>query len=389
MTFFSMADTQTKNAAGASTSQGAAAGPAQASQRLVSVDALRGFDMFWIVGGAEVITRLPGDGPVVRAVRNQLNHADWAGFRFYDLIFPLFLFLVGVAITLSLPKILATIGRRAAIARMVRRTIVLYLLGIFMYGGIEHGLAGVRLLGVLQRIAICYFAAAMLFCFLRPRGLIAWFAGLLIGYWALMTFVPVPGLGAGHFEKGANLANYIDSRFLPLRKWDKTWDPEGLLSTLPAIATCLFGVLAGLQLRNKSMSELRKVIWLVGIGVLSIALGYLWSLQFPVIKKIWTSSYVLVSGGYSCILLGLFLLVVDIWKFQLWCRPFVWIGANAITIYVGQTVVDFGDIASKILGGPVKEACGAYGDWMIAVAGVVLMLLTLRFLYQRGIFLKV
>jgi predicted acyltransferase len=384
MTFLSMADTQTKTASSESKAQGAAA-----SQRLVSVDALRGFDMFWIVGGAEVITRLPGDGPIVRAIRNQLEHADWVGFRFYDLIFPLFLFLVGVSITLSLPKILTTMGRRAAITRMVRRTVVLYLLGIFMYGGIEHGLAGVRLLGVLQRIAICYFAAALLFCFFRTRGLVAWFAGLLIGYWALMTFVPVPGLGAGHFEKGANLANYIDSRFLPLKKWDGTWDPEGLLSTLPAIATCLFGVLAGLQLRSKSTTELRKVLWLVAIGVISVVAGYVWGLQFPVIKKIWTSSYVLVAGGYSCLLLALFLLVVDIWKFQLWCRPFVWIGANAITIYVGQGLVDFGGIATRILGGPIQKACGPYGEWMIAVAGVVLMLLTLRFLYQRGIFLKV
>ncbi|CAN0505705.1 unnamed protein product, partial [Phaeothamnion confervicola] len=178
--------------------------------------------------------------------------------------------------------------------------------------------------GVLQRIALAYLFSGLIFCYFGTRGRVAACAGLLVGYWALMTFVPVPGVGAGNFESGRNLANWVDKQYLPLRKWDGDYDPEGLLSTLPAIANCLLGVFAG-QLLKGPFGSYKKVLTLLAGGALCVLAGWLWGESFPVIKKIWTSSFVLVAVGYSAVLLGLFYLVVDVWKFQWWARPFVWI----------------------------------------------------------------
>src|SRR5438270_1389108 len=293
-----------------------------ASPRLASLDALRGFDMFWIVGGEEIIHALRdiSDTDAVRFLVQQMDHKAWQGFAFYDLIFPLFVFIVGVSLVFSLGKTIQQHGRGAAVRRIVTRAVFLFLLGIISYGGMTWSIEKVRLLGVLQRIALCYLFAGLAFCFLRTRGQVVLCLALLVGYWALMTFVPVPGVGAGSFWEGKNLANYLDEHYLPWRKWDITHDPEGLLSTLPAIATCLLGVFAGTLLKSGSVRDYMKVVWLVAGGVVLVALGWLWNEQFPVIKKIWTSSYVLVAGGYSCLLLAGFYLVVDIWKFQAWAQ---------------------------------------------------------------------
>jgi predicted acyltransferase len=234
----------------------------------------------------------------------------------------------------------------------------------------------------------------LLFLNLRWRGLAIACVTLLAGYWALMTFVPVPGIGAGSFAKGANLANWIDSQYLPGKKWDGTWDPEGLLSTLPAIATCLLGVFAGLLLKNARIDEQRKSLWLIGAGAGMVVLGFLWGLQFPVIKKIWTSSYVLVAGGFSAMLLGMFHQVIDIWKNQRWATPFVWIGANAITLYFLESIMSFEKVAGRLVGGNVSNFLDAHitagtGHLLRAVVGLLLAIALARFLYRRTIFLRV
>src|SRR5262249_40534649 len=154
----------------------------------------------------------------------------------------------------------------------------------------------VRWLGILQRIALCYLFASLMFLNFNLRGMITAWVALLAGYWALMTFVPVPGIGAGSFAPNANLADWLDSHYLPRHLWDETRDPEGLLSTLPAIASCLSGVLAGLLLRDIRVPAPRKSLWLIGAGIVLVAAGHLWALQFPVIKGIWTSSFVLVTS---------------------------------------------------------------------------------------------
>ena len=359
--------------------------------RLISLDALRGFDMFWIVGGDALVGALRklSDGPVMQGLAGQLDHVAWAGFHFEDLIFPMFVFIVGVSLVFSLTRTIEQEGRKGAVKRIMRRAAFLYLLGIFYYGGFGTPFSEIRLLGVLQRIALAYLFAGLIFCFFQRRGRIIWCAGLLIGYWLLMTFVPVPGGTAANFAEGQNLANWVDKNYLPLHKWDGDHDPEGLLSTLPAIATCLLGVLAGMLLRDTKRSDWNKVGHLAAAGLILVLLGWLWNFQFPVIKKIWTSSFVLVAAGYSSMLLALFYLVVDVWKHRKWAQPFVWIGMNPITIYLISNLVDVGQIAQRFAGGDLNKLyLGRGGDLAVALVEVAITFGICGFLYQRKIFLR-
>jgi predicted acyltransferase len=370
-------------------SPGNATKPAQ--QRLMSLDALRGFDMFWIVGAEELIRGLQkfSGGGLIGLIAEQLHHKAWAGFHFEDLIFPLFVFIAGVSLVFSLEKTLRQADRRTATVRILRRSALLYFLGILYYGGFSTPFEQIRLLGVLQRIALCYLFAGLLFCYLQPKALIAVWAGLLLGYWALMSLVPVPGHGAGNFAEGANLANYVDQQYLSLRKHDGDHDPEGLLSTIPAIASCLLGVFAGLVLKNPSIDDRKRVLQLVGGGLLCLAVGWAWHLNFPVIKKIWTSSFVLVAGGYSCLLLAAFYQIIDVWGFQRWAMPFIWIGVNPLMIYFGGKFIDFEAMAKLFVGGPIGAAFGQYGDLLLALTTLGFGFWFMRFLYQRKIFLRV
>jgi len=199
----------------------------------------------------------------------------------------------------------------------------------------------------------------------------------------------------GKFGMGHNVACHFDFEHLPAKKWDLFCDPEGLLSTIPAVASCLLGVFAGLLLMNPGLNDHRKVGLLLGLGAASVALGWLWGLQFPVIKKIWTSSYVLVAGGYSAMLLGAFYLVVDVWKKRAWCQPFVWIGMNSITIYLTKNFLGgtFSKLSARLVGGDIALWLNAHvaqgaGELVIAVVGLLLAVWFVRFLYKRQIFLR-
>jgi predicted acyltransferase len=358
--------------------------------RLMSLDALRGFDMFWIIGADALVhgLRTVSDNEVMQGISRQLEHCDWAGFRFEDMIFPMFVFIVGVSLVFSLSRTIEQHGRDAAIGRIMRRAALMYLLGVFYYGGFSTSFEHIRLLGVLQRIAICYLCAGLIFCYWGLRGRVIWCLGLLVGYWALMSFVPVPGGVAGNFAEGQNLANWVDKACLPLRKWDGDHDPEGLLSTLPAIANCLIGVFAGMLLRDLKRSDWKKVAYLAAAGIVMAAAGWLWDGQFPVIKKIWTSSFVLVACGYSCLLLSLFYLVIDVWGLRVWAQPFVWIGMNPITIYMLDNLVNIPKIAEPFVGGDLNTYFGNYGPLMVAIVGLLVTFGIARFLYQRKIFLR-
>jgi predicted acyltransferase len=382
--------------------------------RLLSLDALRGFDMIWILGLDEFIIVLHRYYPnsFTRFLAAQVNHANWAGLTPYDLIFPLFVFIVGVSLVFSLSKIMQTRGRVAALSRVVTRSVLLYLLGLLYYGGLSKTVQDIRLLGVLQRIALCYFFSGMAFIFLchprpnlrsegTPRAAFystEWFIAshwlvlcvvvLLVSYWTLMTFVPVPGVGTGIYSEGKNLANYLDKKYLPLYKWDGDHDPEGLLSTLPAIGTCLIGVLAGILLKQESPLPQKKAYGLAIAGLAALIAGYLWGLQFPIIKKIWTSSYVLVAGGYSLMLLALFYQIVDVWHLRWWAMPFIWLGTNAITLYLAVNFIDFKYLSSLLVGGPVEHALKRSGEVVLMAVAVVLVWGLGYFLYHKKLFIR-
>lgn len=386
------------------------------AQRVVSVDALRGFNIFWILGADAVIwslnEMLRDKGPVLSAagrfLNTQMTHVAWEGFRFYDFIFPLFIFVTGVSIVLSLPRLVEREGKAQAYARVFRRALILYGLGLIFYGGISRHWGDIRLVGVLQRIAICYLCASLLFLNFRARGIAVALVVLLAGYWALMTFVPVPGIGAGSFARDANLADWIDANYLPGWKWDLTRDPEGLLSTLPAIGTCLLGVLAGLLLADPHLQGSRKSLLLIAAGIALTSGGYLWGLQFPIVKVLWTSSFVLVAGGYSLILLGVWHQIIDVWGYQRWSAMFVWLGANAITLYfinnvtadqfairfAGSTVSTFELFATRFAGGDFaalldRAITPNTGNFVVRMLGLIFAILLARFLYRRRIFLRV
>jgi len=389
------------------------------SRRLLSLDALRGFDMFWIVGGEELIQALYKAWPIgpLHLLAGQMHHKNWGGVAFYDLIFPLFVFIVGVSLVFSLSRAIERGGKAQALKRILLRSLALYAFGLLYYGGLSDGLDHIRWLGVLQRIAICYLGASVLFCAFRLRGLIVVCAALLLGYWALVSFTPIRDFSLsrqhlkelhldsgsaetaalfysttnrvrGRFEDGLNLTQQIDFQYLPGRRLNGAYDPEGLLSTLPAIATCLLGVFAGLFLRNEAVSDRRKVLCLLGAGAIGVACGFLWGLEFPIIKKLWTSSYVLIAGGYGCLLLGAFYQMIEIWQWRRWCLPFVWIGMNPITIYLVSSLVSFGNLAKRLVGGSVQHALGDAGHLLVSLVAVTLMFALVRFLYQQKIFLR-
>ncbi len=432
----------------AAAAEGVAATSA-ATRRLMSVDALRGFDMFWIIGADSLVSaldhmsRAPGEAQhgVIGFIAMELEHCEWAGFHFEDLIFPLFLFIIGVSLVFSLGKHLRQEGRGAAVKRLARRTILMYVVALFYYGGFANHWPDIRLMGVLQRLALGYCAAGLCFCFFRLRTMVGICAGLLIGYWALMTFVPIRDVqlqegplqklaaqrglpfhlasdftsGAearetqvreakplfygvtnyvsGKFEPGLNLCNHIDFQYLPGKKWDTFFDPEGFLSTLPAIATCLLGVFAGLLLANGSLRDEQKILYLVTAGLVLVSLGWAWSIQFPVVKKIWTSSFVFVAGGYSALLLAAFYWIVDVAGFKGWCQPFVWMGMNSITIYLLHNFMgDFDSLSERFAGGDVhdfleRQVRGS-GDLLLTLAGLAIAFWIVHFLYRRKIFLR-
>lgn len=363
------------------------------SQRLASLDALRGFDMFWILGMEELAEALghASQAPWAQFISSQLSHVPWEGFHFLDLIFPLFIFIAGVSMVFSLSKSLEERGLAATMRKLLVRAAILYVLGLVYYGGISNGVDGIRWVGVLQRIAICLLAAGLLFCLTTTKVRLAVMAGILVGYWALLCYVPIPGGSGGELLEGPdhNLANWVDYHYLPGFRWDTTHDPEGLLSTLPAIASCLLGVLVGEFIRRGDVSSFKKVGGLFAMGAALALAGWAWHLEFPVIKKLWTSSYVLVAGGYSCLLLGLFYWVIDVAGWKRWAAPWIWIGMNPITLYVAFQFVNYREIAEAMAGGPTAAAMGEYGDvWLSAWVAAINVFIA-WFLYSRKIFIRV
>lgn len=371
-------------------------------RRIDSIDALRGLNMFWLMGFDGAMVALDdmtdGKGPVLSAIGDflgdQFTHVPWEGLRFYDFIFPLFVFVTGLSIVLSLPALVEREGRASAHLRIFRRSLLLFVMGVVAYGGISHHWADVRLLGVLQRIALCYFFTSLIFLNFNLRSLIATTVALLAGYWALMTFVPVPGIGVSSYAPDANLANWIDHNYLPGRLWDVTRDPEGMLSTLPAIATCLFGVFAGLLMRDTRTSPGQKTLWLIVSGVILLAAGYLWALQFPIIKAIWTSSFVLVTAGYSLILLAAMHQIVDVWGFRKWATVFLWIGANAITLYFLNDLLNYEAVAARFAGGDFaalldRHIADGTGGFVLHILALAMAIGLAAFLYRHKIFIRV
>jgi predicted acyltransferase len=309
------------------------ASTAAPSERLLSLDVFRGLTM----AGMMMVNNQTGPRPYY-----QLGHTDWHGFTYTDTIFPSFMWIVGVAMTLSTAKrVERGENKTKLLMHAFRRAFFIILIGLVLNGFPYFTLAGYRFAGVLQRIGICYFFAAVILLYTKMRGQILWTFGLLLTYWLLMFYYPVPGVGAGHLEKEANLERYVDQAVLGdhIYKNDKYWDPEGTVSTLPSIATVLFGVLAGQILRRSNQHAERAArIFLSGNGL--ILAGLLLSAWMPINKNLWTVSFSVFMAGISSVLFASVYWIVDAKGYTKWTWPFVVYGMNAIAAYTASFLLE-------------------------------------------------
>jgi predicted acyltransferase len=362
------------------------------SNRLLSLDALRGFDMFWIIGGEGIIHTLKeatGWGWATW-MSTQLDHVQWNGFRAYDLIFPLFLFLSGVTMPFSLTRKLEKgVPKKDIYLHVIKRGLLLVLLGCIYNGLLQFDFAHQRYASVLAQIGIAYMLAAFIFLNTKWKGQLAWVIGIVLAYWAAMKLIPVPGFGAGDLSREGNLATYIDHLFLPGRFHEEVFDPEGILVKIPATATALLGALAGWWLKQKKTDEYRKVAYMLGASGLMFILAYLINFSFPINKKLWTSSFVFQTAACSALLLSIFYLIIDVWKKQKWAFFFVVIGMNPITIYMVTGMVDFWHTSEYFFGGFGNLAGDPWRNFIIVTGMVLIEWMFLYFLYKKKIFLKV
>lgn len=361
------------------------------NERLTSLDALRGFDMFWIIGGesvAHAAAKLTGWGGLVW-LSGQLHHPEWHGFAFYDLIFPLFLFMAGVSMPFSFDKRLGRGDTWQELHRhVVVRGLLLVLLGLIYGGLLKFEWETMRYPSVLGRIGLAYLFAGLIVLHTQLRGRLIWIVGLLVGYWAALKFIPVPGFGAGDLAPGHTLTDYIDRTLIPGRLYQGDRDPEGLLGTVPAIATALAGAITGQLLKNPRTTGYVKTAAMAVAGLACLGLAWLWNLDFPINKNLWSSSFVLHCAGWSLLFLALFYLVIDVWRLRWWTLPLVVIGSNSILIYMAQGVIDFGHTTHFFFDGLLGYA-GQYKALLLAIALLTVKWFFLYLMYRKRIFLRV
>ncbi len=362
-------------------------------QRLYSLDALRGFDMFWIMGAEEIVhgmAKVTGS-PFWQGFSNQLTHPDWNGFHFYDLIFPLFLFMAGVATPYSVGRELEKgKSRQQLLWRVIKRGLILVVLGIIYNNGLHlRPFDQIRFPSVLGRIGLAYMFANIIYLYTKERGQIMWFAGLIIGYWLLLKFTSAPGFPRGDLTMAGNFASYIDRSIIPGRLYLGIHDPEGLMSTIPAISTGLLGILAGNLLKNSPITPQKKALRLAIAGIISLGLAQLWNLDFPINKNLWTSSFVLHVGGISLLLLSFFYYIIDVRGYKKWAFFFRVIGMNSILIYMSGRFIDweystngFFQWLGQLIGDPVNIV-------VMAICYVMVKWAFLYFMYKKKVFLRV
>jgi predicted acyltransferase len=367
--------------------------PFTGPQRLYSLDALRGFDMFWIMGAEEIVHALSKStgSPFWNGFSNQLTHPAWNGFHFYDLIFPLFLFIAGVATPYSVGRELEKgKNKQQLLSRVIKRGLILVLFGIIYNNGLQlRPLSEIRFGSVLGRIGLAYMFANIIYLYSKQIGQVIWFCGLLIGYWLLLKFTAAPGFPKGDLTMEGNFASYIDRLIIPGRLYLGIHDPEGLMSTIPAIGTGLLGILAGGMLKNFPITPQRKALLLAVAGVIFLGIAQLWNLDFPINKNLWTSSFVLQVGGFSLLLLSLFYYIIDVLGYKNWSFFFRVIGMNSILIYMSGLFIDweyttngFFKWLGQLMGNP-------YNVVIMAICYVMIKWLFLYFMYKKKIFLRV
>ena len=353
------------------------------SARLLSLDAFRGITI-----AGMVLVNNPGSWT---DIYSPLRHAEWHGWTPTDLIFPFFVFIVGMAITLALgPRVEG--GAAGLHGTVLRRTRLIFLVGLVLNGFPYFHLSTLRIPGVLQRIALCYGIAALIFLHTRWRAQAAIGSALLLVYWALMKLVPVPQFGAGDLSMAGNLAAYLDRTLLSGHIYRPLYDPEGLLSTVPSIATALAGILAGHWLRSRR-EPLEKVTGFFAAGAAAVVVGWSWNLAFPINKPLWTSSYVLFTAGLALQLFAVCYWLIDVKGYRRWATPFLVFGANALAAYflssIGARLMGLLNVKTWMMAHVFNHvASPVNASLLFALSYVLLWLGVMAVLYRRGIFIR-
>jgi predicted acyltransferase len=359
------------------------------SQRLMCVDALRGFDMLWIIGGSEVFVALAkgSGGDFLNRMTVHFDH-HWGQFHFYDLIMPLFLFIVGVVMPFSFGKRLEHgDSKKKLYLHIIRRVVVLYILGLIASGHLlQFDLSTLHLwTDTLHAIAVGYLVSSILLLEFNIKWQVAITAALLLLYWAIMALVPIPGNGAGIYQENLNLALYIDNRVLG--HWQEGMGWTYILTNMTFVCSVMLGVFAGqILLSSRTAAAKAGQLALLGIGCLIV--GKIWGNWFPIIHHLWTSSLVLFAGGWSYLLLALFYLIIDVWGFRKWAFVFVVIGVNAIAVYVATHLFDFKLIGNVFVGGLAKWL-GQWNDFVQALAALTVIWLIMYWMYRKKTFIKI
>jgi predicted acyltransferase len=362
-------------------------------QRLLSIDALRGFDMLLIAGGGTFLVLLENKTGLawVDYLAGQLKHPAWNGFTFYDFIFPLFLFIAGVSIPFSLKKgIEKGLSKSELYKKAFRRMLILIVLGILDKNQplTFFDPAQIRVASVLGRIGVAGFLATILYLNFSWKSRLIWVAGILLSYYAALFLIPVPGFGAGNLTIEGNLIGWFDRNFLPGRLLQKIYDENGLITQFPAMCLAVLGSLAG-DMLGTNWKESKKLSFLLLAGITAIGVGLIWSIHFPINKHLWTSSFILLTSGMAFIFLGLFYYVIDILKYQKWAFFFQVIGMNSLTIYLAYHFIDFAHTSNALFAGLYAPVPEPFHDALEALGGLALVWFMMYFLYKKKIFIKI
>jgi len=364
-----------------------------APTRLFSLDALRGFDMFWIMGGEEIFRTLAKatKSPFWEAVALQFTHPDWNGFHLYDLIFPLFLFMAGVSTPFSVGRELEKgKSKQQLTIRVIKRALILVLLGLVVNNGLTiMPISQIRFASVLGRIGIAYMFANIIYLYSKERMQMVWFAFFIIGYWLLLKFTSAPGFPHGDLTMQGNFASYMDRLILPGRLYLGIHDPEGLFSTIPAISTGLLGILTGQLLKKTGVRQIRKVSIMAVTGVIFLIIAQIWNLDFPINKNLWSSSFVMHVGGISLLLMALFYYIIDVLGYKKWAFYFKVIGMNSILIYISGHFIKWQYTTNGFFGWIGQLVGDPYNLVVMAVCFVMVKWVFLYYLYQKKTFLRV
>jgi predicted acyltransferase len=357
------------------------------------LDALRGFDMFWIIGAEDIVHGLAKvtHSPFWENISAQLRHPEWNGFTMYDLIFPLFIFLAGVSTPFSVGKALDEgVSKNVLLKRVVKRGLILFILGVIYNNGLTfRPLAEIRFSSVLGRIGIAYMLANIIYLYAKQRWLIIWFSALLIGYYLILKFMSAPGFAPGDLTIEGNFASYVDRMVLPGKLSMGIHDTVGFFNNIPAIGNALAGIMVGVFLKRTNISGKEKALYLLATGIISLVIAQLWNLDFPINKNLWSSSFVMQTVGCSLLFFALFYYVIDVLGYKKWAFAFQVIGVNSILIYLSEKFIEWEYTAKKFFDWVYQWAGDPTFIIFVAITILFIKWLSLKFLYDKKVFLRV